>query len=294
MSNTAFNPYEGNADYIFISYSHKNIPAVYDIMEKLDSAGFRMWYDQGIPLTKDYADIIAEHINNCKVIIIFHSPESVRSDFCQNEIHHACNLGKHILQIFLQPTTLSPGIQLRLNRYQSINFYDFANSKNFSEFYKKIFAVEVLQTCRSNDNPENMYTWGLNYARAYEKETDPIKKASLRQTAILYFKKVLSSNWVFKKFVKDELDSLTRKSLYEINEQTVDKVYQHALNYIHDCSKTSNVVERYIKLYEAKWILQKIADSDFSLKYSAKESLDAIKAKESVRHTAFQELISRH
>lgn len=293
MIDNAFKLYEGTAKYIFISYSHRNIPVVYDIMEKLNSAGFRMWYDNGIPLTKDYADIIAQHINNCEVVIVFHSPEHATSDFCQNEIHYACNLGKQILQIFIQPTTLSPGIQLRLNRYQSINFYDFANSKNFSEFYKKIFAVEVLQTCRSNDNPENMYTWGLNYARAYEKETDPIKKASLRQTAIYYFEKVLSSNWVFKNFVKDEFELLTRKSLYEINEQTVDKVYQHALNYIHDCSITSNVLERYIKLYDAKWILQKIADSDFSLKYSAKEKLDAINAKESARKATFQELISR-
>lgn len=286
-------PYEGDKKYIFVSYSHSDISVVYDIMEKLDSAGFRIWYDKGIPLTRDYADNIAQRIENCTVMIIFHSTKSANSDFCQNEIYHACNLRKQILQIFLQPTILSPGIQLRLNRYQSINFYDFFSSNNLNGFYERIFDTEVLQTCRESNNPENMYIWGLDYARAYEREIDPIKKATLRKKAIYYLRKVLNSNWVFKNFIKIEFESLTRKNLYEINEQTVNRVYQHALTYLEDYSNTSNLVEKYIKLDEAKWILQKIADSALSLKESAKLKLDAIKTKEDIRNATFQELISR-
>ena len=285
-------PYEEDKQYIFVSYSHSDISIVYDVMEKLDAAGFRMWYDKGIPLTKDYADYIAQRIENCTIMMIFHSAKFSESDFCQNEIHHACDLRKPILQIFLQQTQLPPGLQLRLNRYQSINFYDFVNN-NLNDFYEKIFSTELLQTCRENNYTENMRILGLDYFRAYKGEADPIKKAELRKKAIYYLEKVLNSNWVFKTFVKKEFESLMQGELYEINAQTVDRVYQHALNYLEDSLNTSNLVEKHIKFEEAKWILQKISVSDFSLKKAAKEKLNSIKANEDIRKNTFQELISR-
>lgn len=294
MSVDFIRPYEGTNEYIFISYSHRNIPLVYDIMKKLDSAGFRMWYDKGIPLTSDYANDIARHIANCTVVVIFHSPESASSDFCQNEIHLACDLQKPILQVFLQQTTLAAGIQLRLNRYQSINFYDYVNAKSLNEFYRKIFSTKVLQPCRNKNNLETIHLLGEQCTHDYKKETDPIKKADLRKKAIYYLQKLMDNNWVFKDFIKSDFEYLIKTDLYEINEQTENKVYQHALTYLDDYLHTSNFIERYFKLYDAKWILQKIAsNSSLSLKESAKEKLDAIKTEETIKNATFQELLSR-
>ena len=40
--------YEGNENYIFVSYAHKDSDRVIPIIEELDAAGFRIWYDSGI------------------------------------------------------------------------------------------------------------------------------------------------------------------------------------------------------------------------------------------------------
>lgn len=44
----SFKPYEGDEKYIFISYSHQNGDIVAPILEKLNSEGLRIWYDEGI------------------------------------------------------------------------------------------------------------------------------------------------------------------------------------------------------------------------------------------------------
>ena len=41
-------PYEGNENYIFISYAHKRSEESLKIIRELDEAGFRVWYDDGI------------------------------------------------------------------------------------------------------------------------------------------------------------------------------------------------------------------------------------------------------
>ena len=293
MSVDFMRPYEGNDEYIFISYSHKNIPLVYDIMTRMDSAGFRMWYDKGIPLTSDYANDIARHIENCTVVVVFHSPESASSDFCKNEISFACDEKKPIFQVFLQQTVLESGIQLRLNRYQSINFYDYVNTKNLNEFYRKIFSTKILQPCRNKNNLETIHLLGKQCTHEYENETNPIKKADLRKKALYYLRKLIDSNWVFKDFIQIDFEKLVKADLYEINEQTENEVYQHALTCLDDYLHTSNFIERYVKLYDAKWILKKIAsNASFSHTESAKEKLDAIKNEDAIKHSTFQELIS--
>lgn len=40
--------YSGNEPYIFVSYAHKDSQIVVPILEQMQSAGFRFWYDKGI------------------------------------------------------------------------------------------------------------------------------------------------------------------------------------------------------------------------------------------------------
>lgn len=41
-------PYEGKEPYIFISYCHNDQSVVFPLLEMMDRAGFRVWYDGGI------------------------------------------------------------------------------------------------------------------------------------------------------------------------------------------------------------------------------------------------------
>ena len=86
MKDTNFRPYEGQEPYIFISYAHKNSDRVVPILEKLDQAGYRVWYDDGIAPGSEWPEYIAEHLNGCSVAIAFISQDSIDSPNCRREI----------------------------------------------------------------------------------------------------------------------------------------------------------------------------------------------------------------
>ena len=49
-------PYEGDKEFIFISYSHKDNALVFPVIEKLAENGFRVWYDEGIDPGSEWPD----------------------------------------------------------------------------------------------------------------------------------------------------------------------------------------------------------------------------------------------
>ena len=284
-----FEPYEGDQPYIFISYSHNDIPVVYEILENLNTAGFRIWYDAGIPLTVDYSDNIATHIKNCAAVIVFHSPNSVKSDYCRNEIYYACNNKKPILPIYLEQTELPDGVKLRLELFQAINFKAYPNR---NDFYKKIFNAEVLKICKRNDDMGTAMFHGENLARAYYKETDPLKKAELREKAIYVLKRVVDSGFVFGEFSKPTLESLRKSARYEVNAETVDVLYKTALTYLDEYPRETNYIKKFSLKDNAIWILEKIAASELVYSNSAKEKLAQIKAEDEISAAEFKARLS--
>ena len=93
--------YEGDKDYVFISYAHKDSGIVYPVIEELARRGCRVWYDEGIPLVSDYGGVLYDHIERCGAFIIFKSRNSVKSEDVCLEITHANNLKKRIIQIVI-------------------------------------------------------------------------------------------------------------------------------------------------------------------------------------------------
>lgn len=41
-------PYSGEDEYVFVSHSHTDRDEVFPVLAKLQRAGFRIWYDEGI------------------------------------------------------------------------------------------------------------------------------------------------------------------------------------------------------------------------------------------------------
>ena len=285
-----FKPYEGNEPYIFISYSHQDIPKVCEILEKLSTAGFRIWYDFGIPLTADYNENIARHIVNSSAVIVFLSPNSVKSDYCQIEIYYACDNKKTILPVYLEQTKLPVGIDMRLQLFQAINLHDYPKRE---DFYRRIFNTETLKPCMEEANMIFIQQRGQSYASAYYRETDPIKKAALREMAIHLLQKVVDRNYVFKNFIEPELEALKKTEPYEINSETVAAVYQQALIYLEKCFTETNLIEKFLMRDKALMILKKIAASEFPQRYSAKEKLASFQSEDTAHVDAFKELISR-
>ena len=115
-----FEAYQGEEPYIFISYAHKDSEVVYTEISDLNENGFNIWYDDGIEASNEWPEEIAKAVIGCSLFLVFISPRSTASVNCRNEINLALNEGKPFLAIYLEESTLPPGLRLRMGDLQAI------------------------------------------------------------------------------------------------------------------------------------------------------------------------------
>ncbi|MBD3196932.1 MAG: TIR domain-containing protein [Candidatus Lokiarchaeota archaeon] len=119
-----FSAYEGNDTYIFVSYTHKDKSEVYPIIDKLHQTGLKLWYDEGIHLSTDWCNTIAEKLMDCRVVLCFISPNVNASENTKDEIFLATEENKPFIAVYLKNTDLEPGIKMRIRRIQGIMKYE--------------------------------------------------------------------------------------------------------------------------------------------------------------------------
>ena len=95
--------YGSMQDYVFISYSHSDIEQVFPILRKLQLAGCRIWYDEGIAGGENWRKILASKIESesCKNFVVFSSSNSTVSRHVQAEIYAALDCDKKITTVRL-------------------------------------------------------------------------------------------------------------------------------------------------------------------------------------------------
>lgn len=140
-------PYVGADPYIFISYAHKDINKVSEIIEKLNSEGYNIWYDDGIDPGTEWADNIASHLMGSSFFIAFISENYLNSSNCKDELNMARDDVEKTLLVYLDAVELPNGIKLRNNRFQSIFRYKYVSPEIF---YSKLFNAEGIEKCKSN------------------------------------------------------------------------------------------------------------------------------------------------
>lgn len=143
------NPYEGNAPYIFVSYSHKDKSKVLEIVGRLQAENLLIWWDTGIELGSEWSEYIAEHIINCACVLAFHSQNSKDSLHCKHEIYFSQENKKPIISIYLEEVKFPPGIQMALSPYQAINFYKYAPNR-IENFYSELLKANLFTSCFNN------------------------------------------------------------------------------------------------------------------------------------------------
>ena len=154
--------YEGNQPYIFVSYAHKDQAEVLPILEAMKARGFRIWYDSGIEAGTEWPEFIAEHLLGCDCFLAFLSPRSAASENCRNEINLAVSRKKKILIVYLEDTTLSPGLELQIGTKQSIYL---ANQVGMASFIDRICEAPLLAD--SKGEPEEIAMSGYSEGLAY-------------------------------------------------------------------------------------------------------------------------------
>lgn len=136
--------YEGEKPYIFISYSHKDIERVVRLIRRLQSEGFRVWYDSGIPAGTGWANEIASHIKSCGCVLSLLSAHSAGSRHFEEEFNYAHYLQKPILVAYLEKCELSPGMEMRVVSQQCI---DCEHCENDEDLIQQIAQAKILLSC---------------------------------------------------------------------------------------------------------------------------------------------------
>jgi len=112
--------YVGDEAFIFASYAHKDGPSVFPEIRFLHACGYRIWYDEGIDPGNEWPEEIAKAISKAAIFVVFISPNAVESNNVRNEINFALNAHKPFLAIYVTPTELPPGLQLRMGDIQAV------------------------------------------------------------------------------------------------------------------------------------------------------------------------------
>ena len=136
-----FDAYKGNQPYIFISYAHRNSDIVFEHIKKLYSAGYRIWYDEGIDPGTDWSDEIATSLNSAACFLVFMSPEAVDSHNVKKEIVFAVGKRKLMVCVYIAETELPLGLEMQLGNIQGIPETAFINK---DKFYTKL--INALPT----------------------------------------------------------------------------------------------------------------------------------------------------
>ena len=105
-----FKVYNGTEPYIFISYSHANTNAVYNILKRLDRERFRLWYDDTMEIGEDFREELRSKIEGCGAVLLFVSKESMNSKYVGMEIITAFKNNKRIYPIYLEENVQIPGV----------------------------------------------------------------------------------------------------------------------------------------------------------------------------------------
>lgn len=129
-------------DYIFLSYSHKDTERIQSMIDWLEE-DYHVWYDKNLGAAREYNEEIADQIRNSRIVIAFFSTAYMDSPYCRDEIMYARTKGVEILGILIEEVRMSEGMQLRLGRFQLLNFIHKAE-------YEKIISNQLVMNCQKD------------------------------------------------------------------------------------------------------------------------------------------------
>ena len=154
-----FPAYRGDEPYIFVSYAHKNAEAVFAEINRWNKQGYNIWYDEGIAPGNEWEEEIAKALENCRLFVVFITPDSIESKNCRDEIYYALDSGLPIIAIHLTQTNLKGGLKLRMSSIQAILKYNLNEEEYiykyvtaFNEYGFRIPAI--LRNSEKTDNYE--------------------------------------------------------------------------------------------------------------------------------------------
>ncbi|MFX0043552.1 MAG: tetratricopeptide repeat protein [Candidatus Hodarchaeota archaeon] len=129
-----FKAYEGEEQYVFVSYSHTDRLQVYPIIDYLNKTGINIWYDEGIPISEDWKKSIVENLEGCSAFLVFITPHIIDSEYVRKEISFALKKHKPFFSVYLKETELPSELEFEIGNIQFMKKYLLPEP----EFYNKL------------------------------------------------------------------------------------------------------------------------------------------------------------
>ena len=140
-----FTPYEGGKPYIFVSYAHANSKDVMEVITDMHDRGYRLWYDEGIEVGSEWPECIAEHLRGASLMLAFISKAYMRSDNCRREMHYALMKRIKVINIFLEETEMTPGMEMQIGNIFALMKYSMPEKLFFDRLYSApLLTAETL------------------------------------------------------------------------------------------------------------------------------------------------------
>jgi TIR domain len=132
--------YMGKESYLFISYKREDVRRIETPVIDIVRAGFRVWYDKGIPGGAEWDSLIEERLQSCTALLLFLTNKAVQSKYVRREVKYADSLNKPIFCVRLDAAiALSEGLGMLLGQYQMI---DGLNSSISEEIQRAVRFLE--------------------------------------------------------------------------------------------------------------------------------------------------------
>lgn len=135
-----FKPYEGTEPYIFVSYAHSDSKAVMEVLNDMHARGYRIWYDEGIEVGSEWPECIAQHLRDAHLVLAFISGSYMKSDNCRREMHYALMKRIKVINIFLESTEMTPGMEMQIGNIFALMKYCMPEAL----FYEKLYSAPLL------------------------------------------------------------------------------------------------------------------------------------------------------
>lgn len=123
-------PYQGNENYVFFSYAHKDKAIAKDLLAFLQFHGIRLWYDAGIEPGDNWMNVIADKLAKSSVMILLSGENATHSIHVQTEVRNAQNRNKPIIKINLDDSQFDMGIEMYLCPFHQIHYNEIDSHKN--------------------------------------------------------------------------------------------------------------------------------------------------------------------
>lgn len=152
MTKDDVSSYRGTAPYIFISYSHADTNRVVPIITRLQTDGYRIWFDEGIEAGREWAVNIVDHLNTSTCVVAFLTQNYLISENCMDEIEHAKNKKIPTLIIYLDDIDIPDWFAMRHGRTQAIFCSHYETEE---KLFSRIYEATILQKClKDSCDPE--------------------------------------------------------------------------------------------------------------------------------------------